>query len=286
MPVAAIAGAVGVIGGALISSHGASSAASSQEAAANNATNAQLQMYNQTRADQAPWRQSGASAVNALDAWYGLPQAQAASSPASAGQTGTGYGLGGMASNLFGRLGAGTKTGTQPPAAASQMTPDQQRQYMLQTIQNTPGYQFQFDQGNQAVQRNLAAKGLLNSGAAAKELTQYGQGYAQNATNDYLNGLRSMAGLGQTSANSTGIAGMNAANQIGSNSIYAGNAAAAGAANNANAWSGGLQGLAGVAGSYYSNSGMGYSPSGYAATGYTFNGGNIPGWTNPTTGLV
>lgn len=41
-----------------------------------------------------------------------------------------------------------------------------------------PSYQWRFDQGQQALERSLAAKGMLNSGGAAIELQQYGQGAA------------------------------------------------------------------------------------------------------------
>jgi hypothetical protein len=41
-----------------------------------------------------------------------------------------------------------------------------------------PSYQWRFDQGQKAAERSLAAKGLLNSGNAAIELQQYGQGAA------------------------------------------------------------------------------------------------------------
>lgn len=41
-----------------------------------------------------------------------------------------------------------------------------------------PSYRWRYDQGQQAVERSLAAKGLLNSGNAAIELQQYGQGAA------------------------------------------------------------------------------------------------------------
>lgn len=41
-----------------------------------------------------------------------------------------------------------------------------------------PSYKWRFEQGQQAVERSLGAKGLLNSGNAAIELQQYGQGAA------------------------------------------------------------------------------------------------------------
>lgn len=41
-----------------------------------------------------------------------------------------------------------------------------------------PSYQWRFDQGQQTTERSLAARGLLNSGNAAIELQEYGQGAA------------------------------------------------------------------------------------------------------------
>lgn len=140
-------------------------------------------------------------------------------------------------------------------------------------LQSMPGYQFQNQQGNQAVQRDLAARGLLDSGAAGKALTQYGQGVASDYAGQYVNGLQSLAGLGQSANQSTGILGANAANQIGSNQIYAGNAAASGYANQSNAISSGLSGLSGVYGQYNQQMNAKYGPAytgpntGYAASG-------------------
>ncbi len=209
LAIAAGVGAAATVYSASQASSAAGKAARAQQAAAGNATAAQLEMYDQTRQDQAPWRQAGGNAVSALSNYYGLP-------------------------------GADGKT-PNPAATGAADT---------KLIQSLPGYQFNLQQGNQAVQRDLAAKGLLDSGAAGKALTQYGQGYAMNASNQYLNGLQSLAGLGQTSAANTGAAGANAANQIGSNQIYAGNAQASGYANQSNAINQGLSGLAGIYGQY------------------------------------
>jgi hypothetical protein len=249
--VAVAIGGAAVIGG-VVSSSNASKAASAQTNAANQADATQLQMYNQTRQDQTPWRLAGGNAVNALSSYYGLPTTDANGNPVAA----------------------------DPNAGAKDNA----------LIQSLPGYQFNLSQGNQAVQRDLAAKGLLGSGAAGKALTQYGQGYAQNAANSYLNGLQSIAGLGQTSAQATGAAGMNAANQIGSNQIYAGNAQASGYANQSNAISSGLSGLSGIYSNYAIQQGGQYaSPyaSPYAGAGYSniSPGANqgyiVPDYTNP-----
>lgn len=215
----------------MISSNAAGNAASAQTAASQQADATQLQMYNQTRTDQTPWRNAGGQAIGALSNWYGLPTTNA----------------------------DGTSTPANPNAGAADMS-------MLESM---PGYQFNLQQGQQATERNLAANGLLDSGAAQKALTQYGQGYAQSASNSYLNGLQSIAGVGQTSVQATGAAGINAANQIGSNQIYAGNAQASGYANQSNAINNGLSGLSGLGTAYlngqqgggYSSGGSPYAPS-------------------------
>lgn len=61
------------IGSALIGSNAASSAASAQEDAAKYAAQLQMQQYQQSREDLAPWRQGGAEAVNQLRKMLGLP---------------------------------------------------------------------------------------------------------------------------------------------------------------------------------------------------------------------
>jgi len=247
MVAAAIAGAAVIGAGASMAS--SSQAAGAQENAANTASNTQLSMYNQTRADQAPWRTSGANAVNALNSWYGLPTVQTQQQQPSYGGYGLGSPYGGFGYNTAGAQ-------SQQPAAPTQ-------QQMMQNIQNLPGYQFNFDQGNQAVQRNLAAQGLLNSGAAGKALTQYGQGYASNAVNDYLNGLRSMAGLGQVATQATGSAAAQTAAGVSQAAYYGGNAAAANYANTGNAINSGLSGLVGAYGMYNQQQANTYGYLGY-----------------------
>jgi hypothetical protein len=225
--------AAGAAVGSAVSSSNASKAANAQTQAAQTASDTQLQMYNQTRTDQAPWRTAGAGAVGALNSWYGLPT---------------------TTQNADGTY---SSTAANPNAGAADM----------KTLQSLPGYQFNLQQGNQAVQRNLSAQGLLQSGAAGKALTQYGQGYAQNSANSYLNGLQSLSGLGQTSAAQTGMIGANAANQIGSNQIYAGNAQASGYANQSNAINQGLSGLTGAFNQYGSQQNALYGQNGAYSAG-------------------
>lgn len=56
-------------------------------------------------------------------------------------------------------------------------------------IQQTPGYQFALDQGNQAINRSAAAKGMLNSGGVLAELAKYGQGMASQNYGNQVNTL-------------------------------------------------------------------------------------------------
>ena len=78
-----------------------------------------------------------------------------------------------------------------------------------------PGYQFQLQQGEQALGRRMAAQGMNQSGAALKAAQEYGQGLAGTTYNDaynrWLQQNQQLAGLsGQ---------GYNAAGQMGG--IYA-----------------------------------------------------------------
>jgi hypothetical protein len=62
-------------------------------------------------------------------------------------------------------------------------------------VTSLPGYQFMFDQGAQAVSRQAAAGGFLNSGNEGTALTQYGQGYANQALTQQEQLLASLSGL-------------------------------------------------------------------------------------------
>jgi len=81
-------------------------------------------------------------------------------------------------------------------------------------LYNDPGYQFQFGEGERALNAQAARSGLLGSGRALKEATQYGQGQAEGQFNNVYNrnlnrwnfenaGMQNLAGTGLTAA--TGI---------------------------------------------------------------------------------
>lgn len=90
------------------------------------------------------------------------------------------------------------------PTYDSAYTPDQ----VNQQVANLPGYQFNMDQGVQAIDRSAAASGLLNSGNTGIALQTYGQGLASNYFNQYMQYLQGVTSTGtpatmQISANQT-----------------------------------------------------------------------------------
>ena len=76
----------------------------------------------------------------------------------------------------------------------------------LQSLQNTPGYQFQLQQGNNAVLANQAATGQLASGNTDLALQQYGQGLAGTTYQNAVQNLQPYLGMAQNSA--SGIGGL------------------------------------------------------------------------------
>lgn len=79
----------------------------------------------------------------------------------------------------------------------------EERQALLQDLfTESPGYQFQFDEGVRALERGASARGDLLGGRQLKELTRFGQGTANQEYGGFLNRLGSLAGAGQTATQS------------------------------------------------------------------------------------
>lgn len=105
------------------------------------------------------------------------------------------------------------------------------------TLRQTPGYQFNLDQGLKSVQNGAAARGLGSSGAALKGAATYATGLADstyqnqfnNAVTNKLNAYNMLLGganLGENAAAQTGTIGSQLAGNAGQTTIAAGNAAA------------------------------------------------------------
>lgn len=208
-PVSAITGGASIVGG-LMGSDSASSAADTQSAAANAATAEQKRQFDITQANLKPFLTAGTAAENRLADLLGV-----------SGNTGAaGYG------SLM-------------------------RDFGMSDFQADPGYNFRLNEGLKALDRTAAARGGLLSGSALKGAERYGQDVAsqeyQNAYNRYqtnrankLNPLQSLAGQGQTTANTLGTLGSDYASNVGSNYMNAANARASGYIGSANAWSNAL----------------------------------------------
>lgn len=74
----------------------------------------------------------------------------------------------------------------------------------MEALMNDPAYQFQLQQGNQALERSLAARGLGQSGAALKAAQQYGQGLANQTYQQYFDRQAQMARQGLNAAGGLG----------------------------------------------------------------------------------
>ena len=110
----------------------------------------------------------------------------------------------------------------------------------FQGYQQSPGYQFQMQQGLDAAQSSAAARGGLMSGKTLTDMNTYGQGVANQDYQTYLNRLQGIGAQGQAAAgmqaNAAGQYGANGMNALGS----LGDARAAGTVGAANAWTGGI----------------------------------------------
>ncbi len=88
-------------------------------------------------------------------------------------------------------------------------------------VMQDPGYQFGMQQGQQALDRKIAASGGRVSGAALKAATRFGTDYgstgygaAYQRRQDRLNRLAALAGLGQTATGGSAAAGAASTNAI------------------------------------------------------------------------
>ena len=122
---------------------------------------------------------------------------------------------GGVASAATGAAlsGGGGGGGAQQAASAADPFAGQRGQYqdmLSQLIKNpssvtsTPGYEFQLQQGLNAVQGSAAAGGMLNSGNTLAALTKYGEDYASTQYNNQALLLAQLAGANVGSPGTAG----------------------------------------------------------------------------------
>lgn len=185
----AIGGAIAV--GAGVGYLSSQNAANTESNAANNATVAQTNINNQNQANEAPWNAAGQTALGQLQSGNIVP-----------GMTNA------NGTNVTGDRGFN-------PLAASD-----------------PGYQFRLNQGTMALNASAAARGEADGGAQAKALDRYNQDYATNEYNNVYNQnytrLAQIAGFGQAAVAGGVASNLTTGADIGSNTMGAANAQAAG----------------------------------------------------------
>jgi hypothetical protein len=125
--------------------------------------------------------------------------------------------------------------------------------FTMADYHQSPGYNFQLQQGQNSIENTASATGGVGGGNTLKALTSYGQGVANqdywnaynaytNSQNQRFNQLDTIVGSGQNAANSLGSFSGNVAANVGNNMVGIGNAQAAGTIGAANAIGGGIQG--------------------------------------------
>lgn len=222
---------VGSVVGGIFGSEASGNAADAQVAAANASSATQLQMYNQTREDQTPWRDAGKVAL---------------------GQIGTGTKNGGEFNRNF---------------ALSDFVKDPGYQFRMSEgmrgLQNSAAARGGLLNGG-----TLKALSKYGQDYASNE---YGNAYNRfnNDNTTRFNRLATIAGVGQTANNQIAQAGTNAANNISNNQLAAGNATASGYVGSANAINNGIsnaQSMYQLNNLFNRNQSSGYSNSTSGAT--------------------
>jgi hypothetical protein len=107
------------------------------------------------------------------------------------------------------------------------------------TFTDSPGYEFQREQGQQAIERSAAARGGLQSGNTLAAAAEYGQGLADSTFQNYLAQVMQLQnqGVDTNQANLATNYGVNVGNLL----TGAGEARASGTVGSTNALVGGLK---------------------------------------------
>lgn len=140
-------------------------------------------------------------------------------------------------------------------------------------FQETPGYQFNVQEGEKGVLNNLAALGMRKSGTALKALTRFREGLADQYYGNYLNRLGQASGMGQQQANTMGSLTVNAGTNMANTIQDAGAARASGYVGGANAWTNALTGVANNATNALGY--MAYMPQAQSGLNFTPGAGNL-----------
>lgn len=254
MPFGWIAGAS--VASGLLGYQASQDAADASANASNNATSAQMAMFQQTKAGLAPWQQAGVPALQQLMYLTGVGKTKDDFAQqlrdsgkynivtSNSGLTKTEIDSGALdkeATRLF------EMQSSQPGFGALS------KPFTLQDFQTDPGYEFRKSEGEKAIQRGALARGMDSSSATMKTLSGFNQNlasdefntaYQRNMANksQTFNLLSYLSGSGQNAAAVTGQAGVNTAAGVSQSIMAGGNAQAQGIMGGASALSNAFQG--------------------------------------------
>jgi hypothetical protein len=279
----AVAG-IGAVGGLL----GSEKAAGAQTAASREAIQSQERMFEQMRKDLGPYRQIGTQATMSLADLLGLNmramptaptqaqfmrQTQAAAPGRFGGQVrfgGQGAGMPiafdrntaimsipsmGGATSRFDKAAydAAMRQYQQDLAGYNAYQPSGSllKPFTLADFEESPGYQFNLQQGEQAIRKAAAARGNYYAPQTLQDISRFSQGLASNEFQQALQNYRAqqgdvysrlfgVTGLGQSAAAQTGAAGIQTGQGIAEAQLQGGAARAGGIIGGTNALLGGL----------------------------------------------
>ncbi len=185
------------------------------------------QIYNQNRQTLNPFVQRGNNAGQAINSLLGIggasaPQQQTASQfNPFAGFTGGDFGEFGY---TFPGVAAAYNSGQQP--AAQVTSPQQDYNQAFENYQNSTGFRFRQDEGNNSLNTGFAARGALRSGAAQKDFARFNQNIASNEFGNYINQLTNQQNVGLGAASAQAGVGQSFSNTFSANNNAAGTATA------------------------------------------------------------
>lgn len=111
----------------------------------------------------------------------------------------------------------------------------------LNSLRSSPGFQFRFNQGVNALENSAAASGGLFSGNTGQALTEFGQNFASNEFGSRVNRLLSLVQGGQSAAAGQGAASIQGGNALAQGALGAGQAQTSATIGVGNAATSGIQ---------------------------------------------
>jgi hypothetical protein len=195
-------------------------------------------IYNQNKGILSPYVNQGYAATNALSGLLGLPANNNTIGTLQPQPNALGGFAGGQGYDAHADLGFPQEGGMgvlagyplQPgQAQPTQQQPSNPYQAAFDNYRASIGYQFRMGEGMKGLNASFAARGLSNSGTAAKAALNYGQNIASDEFGRYLGYLGQQQQVGFGAGSALAGVGQNFAGTVSANNNNAATAAANGA---------------------------------------------------------